>query len=90
MPPAPLDAALAMQLRPGLGLGADGAWLVRFLMSFFGWLAVLVSAGRATRRATPVAAAAAAGAKKPVVDEKPAGEREQSSTDASQALVAVK
>ncbi|KAJ7165397.1 hypothetical protein C8R46DRAFT_1192863 [Mycena filopes] len=40
---SPLDAALAMQLRPGLGLGADGAWLVRFLMSFFGWLGVLVA-----------------------------------------------
>ncbi|KAJ7179729.1 hypothetical protein C8R46DRAFT_1029170 [Mycena filopes] len=25
---SPLDAALAMQLRPGLGLGADGAWLI--------------------------------------------------------------
>ncbi|KAJ7026801.1 hypothetical protein C8F04DRAFT_966008 [Mycena alexandri] len=43
---SPLDAALAMQLRPGLGLGADGAWLVRFLMSFFGWFAVLVAGGR--------------------------------------------
>ncbi|KAF7342225.1 hypothetical protein MVEN_01810500 [Mycena venus] len=40
---SPLDAALAMQLRPGLGVGADGAWLVRFLMSFFGWFAVLVA-----------------------------------------------
>ncbi|KAJ7117990.1 hypothetical protein C8R43DRAFT_1036598 [Mycena crocata] len=35
-----------MQLRPGLGAGADGAWLVRFLMSFFGWFAVLVAGGR--------------------------------------------
>nr|GAT44912.1 predicted protein [Mycena chlorophos] len=43
---SPLDAALAMQLRPGLGLGADGAWLVRFLMSFFGWLAILVAGGQ--------------------------------------------
>ncbi|KAJ6562348.1 hypothetical protein B0H19DRAFT_96020 [Mycena capillaripes] len=43
---SPLDAALAMQLRPGLGVGADGAWLVRFLMSFFGWFAVLVARGR--------------------------------------------
>ncbi|KAJ7065032.1 hypothetical protein C8F01DRAFT_1129192 [Mycena amicta] len=43
---SPLDAALAMQLRPGFGVGADGAWLVRFLMSFFGWLGVLVAGGR--------------------------------------------
>ncbi|KAJ6469180.1 hypothetical protein C8R47DRAFT_954168, partial [Mycena vitilis] len=43
---SPLDAALAMQLRPGMGVGADGAWLVRFLMSFFGWFAVLVAGGR--------------------------------------------
>ncbi|KAJ7692844.1 hypothetical protein B0H17DRAFT_1200177 [Mycena rosella] len=43
---SPLDAALAMQLRPGLGVGADGAWLVRFLMSFFGWFAVLVAGGQ--------------------------------------------
>ncbi|KAJ7714132.1 hypothetical protein B0H16DRAFT_1340854 [Mycena metata] len=43
---SPLDAALAMQLRPGFGLGADGAWLVRFLMSFFGWFAVLVAGGQ--------------------------------------------
>ncbi len=37
------DAALAMQLRPGLGIGADAAWLVRFVMAVFGWCAVLVS-----------------------------------------------
>ncbi|KAJ7120203.1 hypothetical protein C8R44DRAFT_536156, partial [Mycena epipterygia] len=43
---SPLDVALAMQLRPGLGAGADGAWLVRFLMSFFGWFAVLVAGGQ--------------------------------------------
>ncbi|KAJ7216324.1 hypothetical protein GGX14DRAFT_495987 [Mycena pura] len=43
---SPLDAALAMQLRPGFGVGSDGAWLVRFLMSFFGWLAVLISGGQ--------------------------------------------
>jgi hypothetical protein len=42
-PRSPLDIALAMQLRPGLGLGADPAWMVRFLMSMFGWLAVLIS-----------------------------------------------
>jgi hypothetical protein len=41
-----LDVALAMQLRPGMGVGAEGAWLVRFLMSFFGWFAVLVAGGR--------------------------------------------
>lgn len=43
-----LDAALAMQLRPGLGIGADAAWLVRFIMALFGWCAVLMSS--ATRR----------------------------------------
>lgn len=43
---AELDAALAMQLRPGVGVGADAAWLVRFVMAFFGWCAVLVSGGR--------------------------------------------
>jgi hypothetical protein len=42
-PRSPLDIALAMQLRPGLGLGADPAWMVRFLMSMFGWFAVLIS-----------------------------------------------
>lgn len=40
---AELDAALAMQLRPGLGLGADAAWLVRFVMAVFGWCAVLIT-----------------------------------------------
>jgi hypothetical protein len=40
---SPLDIALAMQLRPGLGLGADPAWMVRFLMSMFGWFAILIS-----------------------------------------------
>ncbi|KAF9530507.1 hypothetical protein CPB83DRAFT_905159 [Crepidotus variabilis] len=39
----PLEIALAMQLRPGLGAGADPAWMVRFLMAMFGWLAVVVS-----------------------------------------------
>lgn len=38
-----LDAALAMQLRPGLGIGADAAWLVRFVMALFGWCAVLMN-----------------------------------------------
>jgi len=37
------DIALAMQLRPGLGLGADPAWMVRFLMAMFGWFAVLLT-----------------------------------------------
>lgn len=37
-----LDIAFAMQLRPGLGLGADPAWLVRFLMAMFGWMTVLI------------------------------------------------
>jgi hypothetical protein len=43
-----LDAALAMQLRPGLGLGAmvDAAWLVRFVMALFGWCAVLMTGKR--------------------------------------------
>lgn len=40
---SPLDIALAMQLRPGLGVGADPAWMVRFLMAMFGWFAILVS-----------------------------------------------
>lgn len=39
----PVEIALAMQLRPGLGAGADPAWMVRFLMAMFGWFAVLVS-----------------------------------------------
>ncbi|KAF8062377.1 hypothetical protein FPV67DRAFT_1398052, partial [Lyophyllum atratum] len=42
-PRSALDLALAMQLRPGLGAGADPAWMVRFLMVMFGWVAVLVS-----------------------------------------------
>ncbi|KAF9553778.1 hypothetical protein CPC08DRAFT_727661 [Agrocybe pediades] len=42
---SPVDIALAMQLRPGLGAGADPAWMVRFLMAMFGWLAVVVSQG---------------------------------------------
>ena len=50
-----LDIAFAMQLRPGLGLGSDPAWLVRFLMAMFGWMTVLIGgnpgAGRADRRA---------------------------------------
>ena len=37
------DIALAMQLRPGLGIGADSAWMVRFLMAIFGWFAVAVT-----------------------------------------------
>ncbi|TFK20996.1 hypothetical protein FA15DRAFT_553300, partial [Coprinopsis marcescibilis] len=40
---SPLDIALAMQLRPGLGAGADPAWMVRFLMAAFGWFVVVVS-----------------------------------------------
>lgn len=38
-----IDIALAMQLRPGSGEGADGAWLVRFLMGIFGWVTIVVS-----------------------------------------------
>lgn len=41
----PIDVALAMQMRPGLGVGADPAWMVRFLMAVFGWFAVMI-AGR--------------------------------------------
>ena len=37
------DIALAMQLRPGLGIGADSAWMVRFLMAMFGWFAVALT-----------------------------------------------
>ncbi|KAI0694133.1 hypothetical protein BC835DRAFT_1415518 [Cytidiella melzeri] len=37
-----LDIAFAMQLRPGLGMGSDPAWLVRFLMAMFGWMTVLL------------------------------------------------
>lgn len=52
-----LDIAFAMQLRPGLGLGADPAWLVRFLMAMFGWMTVLIGgngSGRSNRRAITV------------------------------------
>ena len=41
-----IDIALAMQLRPGLGEGADAAWVVRFLMGVFGWVTVMVSGNR--------------------------------------------
>ncbi|PFH53500.1 hypothetical protein AMATHDRAFT_137343 [Amanita thiersii Skay4041] len=41
----PIDVALAMQMRPGLGVGADPAWMVRFLMAVFSWFAIMV-AGR--------------------------------------------
>ncbi|KAH8102257.1 hypothetical protein BXZ70DRAFT_906220 [Cristinia sonorae] len=40
-----LDIAFALQLRPGLGLGADPAWIVRFLMAMFGWMTVLIGSG---------------------------------------------
>ncbi|KIJ62076.1 hypothetical protein HYDPIDRAFT_176644 [Hydnomerulius pinastri MD-312] len=40
------DIALAMQLRPGLGIGADPAWMVRFLMAIFGWFAVALTGDR--------------------------------------------
>ncbi|KAI0923083.1 hypothetical protein AcV5_009906 [Taiwanofungus camphoratus] len=46
-----LDIAFALQLRPGLGLGADPAWLVRFLMAMFGWMTVLIG-GTGPRRAS--------------------------------------
>ncbi|KAH7882872.1 hypothetical protein F5I97DRAFT_1930496 [Phlebopus sp. FC_14] len=40
------DVALAMQLRPGFGTGADSAWMVRFLMAIFGWFAVALAGNR--------------------------------------------
>jgi hypothetical protein len=43
---AAFDMALAMQLRPGFGVGADAAWMVRFLMAIFGWFTVLLSRKR--------------------------------------------
>jgi hypothetical protein len=39
---AAVDFALAMQLRTGVGMTADAAWLMRFVMALFGWVAVLV------------------------------------------------
>ncbi len=39
---AAVDLALAMQLRTGFGMTADAAWLMRFVMAVFGWVAVLV------------------------------------------------
>jgi hypothetical protein len=42
---AAVDLALAMQLRTGLGVTADAAWLIRFVMAVFGWVAVLVGRG---------------------------------------------
>ena len=44
-----LDLAFAMQLRPGLGLGSDPAWFVRFLMAMFGWMTVLLGSSGASR-----------------------------------------
>ena len=40
---AVFDMALAMQLRPGFGIGAEAAWMMRFLMAMFGWFAVLLT-----------------------------------------------
>lgn len=40
------DIALMMQLRPGRGVGADPAWMVRFLMAIFGWFAVALTGNR--------------------------------------------
>ncbi|KAI0077565.1 hypothetical protein K474DRAFT_1064749 [Panus rudis PR-1116 ss-1] len=45
-----LDIAFALQLRPGLGIGADPAWLVRFLMAMFGWMTILIGNGGRTER----------------------------------------
>lgn len=38
-----IDFALAMQLRPGMGSNVEAAWMVRFLMTSFSWLAVVVA-----------------------------------------------
>ncbi|KAI5831897.1 hypothetical protein K523DRAFT_362013 [Schizophyllum commune Tattone D] len=43
--PLTLDVALTMQLRPGIGVNSDPAWMVRFLMAAFGWLGVLAAGG---------------------------------------------
>lgn len=48
---AAVDLALAMQLRTGIGMTADAAWLVRFVMALFGWVAVLVG-GTGERQTT--------------------------------------
>ena len=52
-PRQPLDIAFALQLRPGLGLGADSAWIVRFMMAMFGWMTFFIGGPRRedTRRA---------------------------------------
>jgi hypothetical protein len=42
---AVVDVALAMQLRTGFGMTADGAWLVRFVMAVFGWVTILLGRG---------------------------------------------
>ena len=52
IPRQPLDIAFALQLRPGLGLGADSAWLVRFLMAMFGWMTFFIG-GNAPPREDP-------------------------------------
>lgn len=50
-PRQPLDIAFALQLRPGLGLGADSAWIVRFMMAMFGWMTFFIG-GPARREET--------------------------------------
>ncbi|GJE96286.1 hypothetical protein PsYK624_124800 [Phanerochaete sordida] len=50
-----LDLAFAMQLRPGMGMGSDPAWLVRFLMTMFGWMTVLIGGNPAARRSNQLA-----------------------------------
>jgi hypothetical protein len=42
---AAVDLALAMQLRTGIGATADAAWVIRFVMALFGWVAVLIGGG---------------------------------------------
>jgi len=42
---AAVDLALVMQMTTGFGAAADAAWLMRFVMAIFGWVAVLVGGG---------------------------------------------
>ncbi|KAH9915152.1 uncharacterized protein BXZ73DRAFT_106288 [Epithele typhae] len=55
-PRQPIDIAFALQLRPGLGAGADSAWLVRFLMAMFGWMTFFVGAPREQQQRRAIAA----------------------------------
>src|SRR5262249_52800087 len=37
-----MDLVLMMQYRPGLGVGAEFAWMVRLLTGVFGWISMLL------------------------------------------------